>query len=77
MDDKFGSDSADSDGFDFVNIYLAFDGCVFEVVDSEVGDQDVSFLFFLVVIELEDGTAEENILSVLELFENGLVGPNI
>jgi hypothetical protein len=26
MNDKFGSDSADSDGFNFVNIDLAFDG---------------------------------------------------
>lgn len=77
MYDKLGSDFADGDGSNFIDIDFSFDGGVFEVVDSEIGDEDIPFLFLFVVIEFEDGAAEDDILSVLELFHNGLIGSTV
>ena len=35
---------------------------VLAVIDFGVGDENVPFLFFLVVIKLEDGATQEDIL---------------
>ena len=64
MEDELGSDFAHADGFYLGKWNFPLNICAFEIIDCRVGYQKISLLLFLVVVELENGTAEINALWV-------------
>lgn len=60
MEDKLGSDGAETDSFDFIGFNFSLDLCPLAVINSQICDKEISFLFFLIVIEFKDGTAHKD-----------------
>lgn len=57
VQDKFTANFAKADSFDLLDFDSSLDIGTLKVIDSQTGNEEASFLFFLVVIELENGAA--------------------
>jgi hypothetical protein len=73
MNNELGTNFADNNGLDFSDINFPLDVFFLEVVKSEVGNEKTSFLFFFVIVELEDGTTDVYNFSIDELLNDGLL----
>ena len=62
MENELGSDFAHTDSFYFGKRNFPLNVGPFEIVDCRIGYQKISLLFFLVVVELENGATKKNTL---------------
>lgn len=79
MEDELCADFAKRNPLYFLHIDSSLDVGPLHIIDGLVGNEQASLLFFLVIIELKDGTAHNDDFysnsirtSVLEFLDNGL-----
>ena len=60
MENELCSDFAHTDSLYLGQLNFPLNVGALEIVHCEAGDEEISFLLFLVVVEFEDGAAEED-----------------
>jgi hypothetical protein len=77
MNNELSSNFADNNGLDFPNVNFSLDAFFLEVVQTEVGNEETSFLLFFIIVKLEDGTTDIDNFPIDKLLNDGLLVGNV